>query len=548
MIFDSAIKPLADLFSRANLSNPAVPLTGLNLETYTDKRNRAGVSINKESTLSVPAVFNAVKLISEAIAKLPLVVYKRDRDGGKSRAKNHPTYQLLRKRPNENTTAFTFWRAIVHDALLHGNGYAAIMRDNASNVRALHWLDPEVTYPVSVKQLSSTGGTVRETIIYVTTIDGVQYKRQSRDVFHLKGLGAGTLAGYPIMRLLADPIGLSIATQGYAATFYANDATPRYVIQLPFQLKDEKAIARFRESFGSIHRGMENAHKPAILENGGDIKPLSFSAEDAQMVESRKLNVHDVANIIGIPANLLNADIATSYNSLEAQNKTFLNFSLGGWLCSIAQESEAKLLSQQQKQSDSHIIEHVRDELERADRKTEAEVAAINVNNGLVSLDESRARSNLPAVEGGGDKHRMPANIIFMDSTPEPEPVPVMEAEPEPEVDGERSDLLRSATVHLIAKSINRLSIKANKAASKPGSFTKTIDAIQCDDERQMFADNIRPAVGARADDIASSYIDAWYDDLIEASGVQPGQLAEAVSQVMRSHVLEYPEKLTNGN
>lgn len=375
------------LVKRGNVENPTVPISSSDIwDIFGQNQSDSGAAVNRTTVLGSSAVWRAINLISSSIARLPLITYKRKNEGGSERDSKHPAYFLLKKRPSQYCSSYSFVQVLTAHALLHGNGYAAIVRDAFANPIELLILDPTQTYPA------------RENgeLLYVTKAGQNDIKLLPENVLHIKGLGFDGLSGYSVIDVLRDTFGHDIAVQKFGNVFFKNGSAINVVVELPGYFKDKEAIERFRNSWGAMHEGLDRAHRLAILENGAKASRLTYTNEEAQYLQSKEFNLKALANIFGLPASYLNASYNTSYGSLEAEGKQFLNHSLGGWLCSWEQELESKLLTTEQVANDTHFIEFERKAFERADKKTEIEVINLQLSSGLLTLDEARELMNLP--------------------------------------------------------------------------------------------------------------------------------------------------------
>jgi phage portal protein BeeE len=102
----------------------------------------SGKNVNERSAMQMTAVYSCVRILSEAVASLPLHVYKYNRDGGKEKAVKHPLYFLLHDEPNPEMTSFVFRETLMTHLLLWGNAYAQIIRNGKGEIIALYPLMP----------------------------------------------------------------------------------------------------------------------------------------------------------------------------------------------------------------------------------------------------------------------------------------------------------------------------------------------------------------------------------------------------------------------
>ena len=225
----------------------------------------AGKTVNERSAMQMSAVYACVRILSEAIAALPLHFYQYNAAGGKEKALRHPLYNLLHDEPNPEMTAFSFRETLMTHLLLWGNGYAQIVRNQRGEVIALYPLMPD---RMTVDRDS------RGHIYYEYTRSDSDVKSLGRkssvilspeDVFHIPGLGFDGLVGYSPIAMAKQAIGMGLACDEYGAAFYQNGAQPGGVLEHPGVVKDPK---RVRDSWNAIYQGSRNAHRIAVLEEG----------------------------------------------------------------------------------------------------------------------------------------------------------------------------------------------------------------------------------------------------------------------------------------
>lgn len=102
----------------------------------------SGKAVTERSAMQMTAVYACVRILSEAIAGLPLHLYRYKEGGGKEKAIDHPLYRLLHDEPNPEMTSFVFRETLMTHLLLWGNAYAQIIRNGKGEVIALYPLMP----------------------------------------------------------------------------------------------------------------------------------------------------------------------------------------------------------------------------------------------------------------------------------------------------------------------------------------------------------------------------------------------------------------------
>ena len=109
--------------------------------TFNFGRSTSGKSVNEMTAMQTTAVYACVRILSEAVASLPIHVY-RYKDGGKEMVCDHPLYTLLHDEPNPEVTSFVFRETLMSHLLIWGNAYAQIIRNGKGEVLSLYPLLP----------------------------------------------------------------------------------------------------------------------------------------------------------------------------------------------------------------------------------------------------------------------------------------------------------------------------------------------------------------------------------------------------------------------
>lgn len=369
----------------------------------------SGVRVNRDKALTSSGFWRGVNLISGTVAKLPMGVYRKVYPGAELDPR-HPAHRLLRRTPNEATTAFVFKRLLQGHLLCHGNAYAYIVRSAGGQPLELLPLDPTRTYPVREERR----------LWYVHELGtGERRKLDPADMLHLKGLSFDGLEGYSVLSKAREALGLDIGMRGYASTFFRNAARPNVALKHPARLSAE-ARKNLRESWERMHAGIENAHRVAILEEGMEAQELSVNARDAQLLEARQFSLIEVANILGIPPHKLGAAVNVSYKSLEQENQAYLDDAIDPWLVMWEEECESKLLGLYQRERETHAVSFDRFPLVRADLQQRGAYYVQAISNGWMSPDDVRARESLNPLPGGlGGVYYRPANLLPINGDPD---------------------------------------------------------------------------------------------------------------------------------
>ena len=349
----------------------------------------AGKNVTERSAMQMTAVYSCVRVLSEAVAGLPLHLYKYRFDGGKEKAINNPLYFLLHDEPNPEMTSFVFRETLMTHLLLWGNAYAQIIRNGKGEVVAL--------YPLMPNRM--TVDRDENGRLYY------KYYRGNDEAIRSKEYG---LVGYSPIAMAKNAIGLAIATEEYGAKFFANGAAPSGVLEHPGTLKNPDKV---RESWNATFGGSHNANKVAVLEEGMKYTPISISPEQAQFLETRKFQINEIARIFRVPPHMVGDLEKSSFSNIEQQSLEFVKYTLEPWLVRWEQSMVRSLLSPSEKRE--YFIKFNVDGLLRGDYASRMSGYATARQNGWMSANDIRELENLDRIpaEDGGDLYLINGNM-----------------------------------------------------------------------------------------------------------------------------------------
>lgn len=370
----------------------------------------AGKTVTERSAMQMTAVYSCVRILAEAVAGLPLHLYKYTDGGGKEKALNHPLYRLLHDEPNPEMSSFVFRETLMTHLLLWGNAYAQVIRNGKGEVIAL--------YPLMPNKMSV--GRDENGRLYYTYYRGsdeaIKNKDfavtlQPSDVLHIPGLGFDGLVGYSPIAMAKNAIGMAIACEEYGAKFFANGAAPGGVLEHPGTIKDPQ---RVRESWQSTFGGSGNANKIAVLEEGMKYTPIGISPEQAQFLETRKFQINEIARIFRVPPHMVGDLEKSSFSNIEQQSLEFVKYTLDPWVIRWEQSIQRALLSQGEKAE--YFVKFNLEGLLRGDYQSRMNGYAIGRQNGWMSANDIRELENLDRipVEEGGDLYLINGNMLPM--------------------------------------------------------------------------------------------------------------------------------------
>ena len=353
----------------------------------------SGKNVNERTAMRVTAVYSCVRILSEAIASLPLHLYKQIDKGGKEKAINHPLYKLLHDEPNPEMTSFVFRETLMSHLLLWGNAYAQIIRNGKGQIVALYPLMPnrmsvdrdpngKIYYKYSVNESDNRG---------LKNIGQIYLKKE--DVFHIPALGFDGLVGYSPIAMAKNAIGMALATEEYGAKFFANGASPSGVLEHPGNIKDPD---RLRESWNTLFQGSGNSHKIAVLEEGLKYQPIGISPNEAQFLETRKFQIDEIARIFRVPPHMVGDLDKSSFSNIEQQSLEFVKYTLDPWVTRWEQAIHRSLLLESEKKE--YFAKFNVDGLLRGDYQSRMNGYSVGIQNGFLSPNDIRSLENMDLI------------------------------------------------------------------------------------------------------------------------------------------------------
>ena len=368
----------------------------------------SGKAVTERSAMQMTAVYSCVRILAEAVAGLPLHLYRYKEDGGKEKAIDHPLYLLLHDEPNPEMSSFVFRETLMTHLLLWGNAYAQIIRNGKGEVIALYPLMPNrmvVDRDIHGQLYYQYTRSTEE----APTMKGVTVNLPPSDVLHIPGLGFDGLVGYSPIAMAKNAIGMAIACEEYGAKFFANGAAPGGVLEHPGTIKDPQ---RVRESWQSTFGGSGNSNKIAVLEEGMKYTPIGISPEQAQFLETRKFQVNEIARIFRVPPHMVGDLEKSSFSNIEQQSLEFVKYTLEPWLVRWEQSIQRTLFSPEEKKR--YFAKFNVEGLLRGDYASRMTGYATARQNGWMSANDIRELENMDRIpaEEGGDLYLINGNML----------------------------------------------------------------------------------------------------------------------------------------
>jgi phage portal protein BeeE len=484
-ILDSILKAVAPntiaKIARDESRSRVEPVTQNDLAHYLGGGTAwTNIDVDRYVAMGLPIVWACVKLLSEALASFPLILYEEG-EKGKKKATAHPLFDLLYIQPNEQQDAFSLKEQLMGHLAVYGNAYCNLVRDGAGYVKEIWPLNPERMFPFRIdgnlfyryraspyfqtqdlffrsqdewekrkadwnvlgdKNLAQNPWSLGNG--YKNYPDQVESILSSDQVWHIHGFGFDGIRGYSPLELQKQTIAIGIAAQHYAADFFANNGTPDLAFEHPHHITDPVA-RRIQASWRDNHSRWGKKHTPIILEDGMTVKQLSLDPEKTQLVETQKYLLTEICRVYHVQPHMVQDLERATFSNIEQQSIEFVVHTMRPWAVRWESSIMTQLLSAKDRKK--YFPEFQMDSILRGDSKTRAERDATLVGIGALNPDEVRAMEGWnPRDDGNGDIYYVPVNwtpaVSREPVSAKPEPVPAQDdteaPKPKPKKDEER--------------------------------------------------------------------------------------------------------------
>lgn len=357
-----------------------------------------GISDVDDDARSEATYFACLKVLSEAVGKLPLKLQRHTEDGGIESVRDHPLWYKLHDRPNPYMPGALFWSTVEYNRNHYGNAYVWI--EGAGPTMQL-WILPaeyvEVWYDDACL-LSKVPD-----IYYLYSVGGKIYRFGSEEILHFRGSNTiDGIVGISVRQQLKNVFGGGLKSQKLINDMYDSGFTSKAVLQYTGSLNDAnvKAFVQGIEAYAKGKFKTEGITGIIPIPLGASLTPLNVKLADNQFLELRQYTALQIASAFGIKPYQIGDYTKSSYSSAEAQQLSFLVDTLLYILKQYEEELTYKLLTAEEIAKGYYFKFNV-DVMLRADFKTKIETLSKATNSFLMTPNEARLKLDLGRKPGG---------------------------------------------------------------------------------------------------------------------------------------------------
>jgi HK97 family phage portal protein len=539
-------------FFNSSLNNPntSIEQWAAEIGEASGRQADAGVRVTTESAIGLPAVWRGINVVCNDVSKLHCAVQRVVGPDDYVDEPSHGAYRLVNRLPcpSLDITSGLFRKWIQNRAMLTGNGYALVLRDRFANPIELLPLSGFVTPIVEVTFQ-------RRRLWYVVSLAGENRRIPAEDMLHIRGLSWDGLIGYDVITVMCQALGLAIAGQTFASKYFAAGGKAGGYLVAPGNLT-EPQIKQIRETWHQMKPGIDAAHRPGVLYGGMDWKQVTIDPDKAQALETRKMSRRDVANILNVEPYKLGEETGDSYGSLEIRSQDHLDSSIDPWLITHEEEYSHKLLTEEEKDSGSHVIRFDRSGLMRVDFQVRAEAHRKYREMGVLSVDDVRGELDWPMLgdADGGDLRHVPRNWTILghelDEPAAPQQSQLADPAAKKKAD-QQAEAFHELFVHQCQRLQRAEAAKIVQAAKDPKTMLDKADATLAEFESK-WSEALGPilrlrdydSAGANAQRLAADHKNAVREQILQAAECSPADLLASVERWRERVEADEPARL----
>ena len=394
------------LFSRA--TKPEGPTTSRVLYTG---RTASGVYVDADTALRNATVWACVQYLTRTVGKLPWRVMI-ETASGREIARTHPVDWLLNKRPNPEMGSMTFRQSLLGQALLWGNGYAEIERDNRG-------------VPINLWPIHASRVTAKRDdngwLIYEVWDKGGNVVVQPADMFHVRGFGDGPV-GYSVVQYAAQSIGWAQATELFGATYFGEGMNPSGIVTVKTGLSID-AMQEMRNSLEQLYKGPKGK-RTMILDAGAEFQKLATNPNDSQFIETRQHQIAEICRWFGVPPHKVMDLMRATFSNIEHQSIEVVVDSIAPWVKAFEEEADFKLFGSNRSNLYTHMPLQA---LMRGDNASRVAFYKGMLEIGAMTINEIRALEDMNSIGEDGDVHFVTRNVQTLETALAEPAEPVMD-------------------------------------------------------------------------------------------------------------------------
>lgn len=348
-------------------------------------------NINSETAMKFTAVFACNRVLSETLASMPVMEYRKNKDGTREQTRDTAIYDILHNKPNEYMSPFNFKESCMGAINLGGNAVCQRLLNKTGDLVEL--------YPYSHNRVNISWNKDTKELEYKITGDGSTTILNRSQVLHIPGLSLDGIIGLSPIQYVSQAIRLGLSYEKFGVEFYKNGANSSGFFKHPTSLGEE-AFNRLKKDLKTNYTGLTNTGTPMLLEDGMEYIQNTINPADAQLIENKRFQTEDICRIYRVPLHLVQDLSRSTNNNIEQQSLEFVMYTMLPHFKRWEENINMQLLSDDERKA-GYYIEFNVSGLLRGDMKTRSDSYAIARQWGWFSVNDIRRLENMSPIENG---------------------------------------------------------------------------------------------------------------------------------------------------
>ena len=344
-------------------------------------------------------VYTAINTIASDISSLPIKVTDDKFNS------NLEMEYLLNVQPNDILNGKDFMYVMVVSAILNGNAYAYIERNEFEVPVKLHFIPNDRIKAIKKKSNNSYTTQLEYEVINIGSTKTT--KRSSEDMIHFKPFSVDGIIGQSPLIALKDDVEAANNSKRFFNNFFKHGTQSGGIIRVAGDLNSEDKD-EIRKAWQAANSGTANSHKIIVLDESTTYDPIKVDADILKLINESKHSTTQVAKVLGLPLHKMKID--TPSLSLEQANSDYVVNTLNSYINTIESEFNRKLFGDKDMRITNQVTLDT-DVYKFADAKSKHESVKAKYELGIISLNESRKALGHPPI-ANGDRYIQSLNYM----------------------------------------------------------------------------------------------------------------------------------------
>jgi HK97 family phage portal protein len=219
------------------------------------------------------------------------------------------------------------------------------------------------------------------------------------DLVHFAWHAPAGVLGVSPLKQLGVSLRIEKAAQAYQEALFRNSARPSGGVTLPESVAGDREFRKeLRSDLATLHQGVDNAGRPVILPPGSKWEQFSITAHEAELIEQRKVGREEAAAIYNAPQPLIGILDHATYSNIAELHKILYGPVLGPWIKLGEETFNAQVIAHEPAFAGQFVEFDLSEEL-RGDVVKEAAALRMQMQSGILTINEARQIKNLPKID-----------------------------------------------------------------------------------------------------------------------------------------------------